>query len=230
MAKITPKDYAKEYKEQESLTAGYQTPPDGTYEVVNVSMNRLKIRTKTGRVMNMLNITAHVLKCIEAHDKDGAVDGKEFEGKNASFSLFAEWQREDGTPDRRSMALMSCLGAACGQTEEWDPDNDGDLIRATTGVPYLLKFETRERKTDSGEVRKDINVREFKHLSGESKKRHMSAPDWKKLVGEPSSRMKELKDFSQPKDGEHKAGKKDVVRKMESGAPQHEDDPFEELG
>lgn len=179
--KITPKAHADTYDKQKELSS-FSLPPKGTYDVVNVAAQRQLIGQGTPKI----RIRAHVLAAVESGDGN---PGAAFVGRTFPLDLWANWEKA------ANVQRISWLGIACGQTEDWDPDNDADLVKAVTGTPYRITFDIK-RGTYQGKPTEDLQVLECKQLGAAAREKYTKAPDWKATVGDPGERMLEEKDFT----------------------------------
>lgn len=184
--KLNPKDSQDAYQSQNMFAA----PLDGTYHMVGKAIRRETVgQNKTPRV----TITCHILKCV---DGDG---GDEFVGKTFFHSLWWNLDKK-GNVDRANINAL-----AMGNEDPFDPDDDSDLVKVFTGHAFQIKLESRTEEWD-GKQKKRTEVLEVKRLSDETRKKYAALPDWKKIVGDPKSRVLEAKDMS--KKGASAPGKK----------------------
>jgi hypothetical protein len=93
-------------------------------------------------------------------------------------------------------ARLAYLGIACGETSEWDPQNDKALIETITGIPYQIKIEVVQREGRNGKIFHNVDVVETRHLAKQARSKYTKDPDWKKVVGLPADRLLESKDYS----------------------------------
>lgn len=199
MAKINPKNHAEAYHHQKDK-ADFPIPAEGTYIGVNT---KLQIWTlESGK--KKIQLTTHVLDVVDGGDKSWI-------GKTFFQDLWMNWE-SDWNVEQAAM-----VATACGNIEEFDPDNKSDLVRVMTGVPYLLtiKHELNEWK---GQTRKQIRVTERKMIGKDARAKYTNDPDWAKTVGDTASRLIADRGPNDKKDG----GKQDS-KKQETHV---EDDPF----
>lgn len=182
---VNPKKYKDNYdaEKQEAANSGFQMPPSGIYDIVNVAVQKMivgKNHTEKRR------IRAHILGVVELEnggDADGLV------GSSFPFDLW--WNMEKEANARR----LCHLAAACGNADEFDENDDSSLVAAITGVPYRMKLNVRERE-HKGKTLKDADPVYTTHLPKAKRQGYMKDPDFAKLVGAPEDRVLEAKDYS----------------------------------
>lgn len=174
--KINPKEHAETYRKQEAL-GSFAIPPSGTYVVVNTKVTKQVVgQNSTPRLRYKATILAHV-------ESEGG-EGEGFVGKTLSLDLWANWEK------MFNVQRVSHMGIACGQTDAWDPEDPGELVKATTGVPYQLKMVRKESEYQ-GKVRQDAEPVEFKSIGVDARAKYTKSPDWQRTVGSPSDRYED---------------------------------------
>jgi hypothetical protein len=166
--KIDPKKHAKKMDLPE-------IPPEGAYVVVNHKVTRVTIGTGTKKI----EYSARILKTADKKKKDPVAEA--FIGEDISISYWGDFEKEGNQKRIAYLALANhCENA-------FDPDDDTELVFATTGVPYVVNLVHNKKFLDVANV-----VR----IPNESLDKYITDPDFPKIIGEPSSRMKDSKDFS----------------------------------
>ena len=188
MAKMNPKASSDSYKNQQ---AQGEDPVSGVYDVVNIKLQRQIVGVKK---TPKLRVHAHVLAVVDAADAEGA---KKIVGKSFPFDLWMRVLNDDGTLNFNGKRLNH-LAIANGCGDEFDPDEDKDLVKTITGAPYRITIVV-EKKPDSKYAQ--VDAVEFKHLSTEARGKYTKLPDFTKVIGKPEARMLEEKDFSERSGG-----------------------------
>lgn len=173
MAKINPKAYAAQYKDQSALGGGFVLPPKGIYHAVNTILQFQTFEKGTKK----LRIKTHILKAVEG-------GGEAFVSKSFFQDIWWNFDKE-----YNSMRI-SLLGQACtaDAEREWDPDNKEQLIFMITGNPYLIRID-HEEKEYKGKKSVEIRVMETKELSAAERKKYKDNADWNKIVGKKDERL-----------------------------------------
>lgn len=183
--KMNPKNSKDEYRQQAQRGA-FDVPPSGTAIVVNTKIQRQKIgKAGTARVQ----IWTRILEIVVVDEKEHEEDAREWVGKELQQSLW--WNLEK--PGNVSRA--NCMAIACDHMDAWDSDVDADLVKAMTGVPYLLKWRRKEEEFQ-GQKRFNIDVYATEQISSAKRKEFTGAPDWLKIAGAPDARLQPFKDFT----------------------------------
>lgn len=172
--KIVPKQHKEAYGAQEKR-GSFDVPPDGVYHVVNVKLKRTEIGAKSTPVVK---VATKILAVVSVEDPALAADAKSWVGKIVTQDMWWDLSKK-GNQER-----VACMGIAHGQMDEWDPDNDGQLVLACTGIPYQMKSQ---RKVQGDFI--NLNVLATQVLGPEKRKEYTSAPDWSKTIGDQAQRM-----------------------------------------
>lgn len=168
--KISPKQSEEAYKNQNK----FGRPPPGTYHMVGKALQKSLVGEKQ---TPKLTIKCHILKCVDG-------EGAESVGKTFYLDLWWNLQKK-GNVDKAGIVAL-----AMGNEEEFDPENDADLVRVYTGHAFQVRLEERDNEYQ-GKVTKQIEVTECTKLSVETRKKYAAQPDWKQIIGDPKSRMEE---------------------------------------
>jgi len=202
--KINPKSHKEAYTAQEKR-GSFDVPPDGVYHVVNTKLKRTEIGAKSTPVVK---VSTRILAVVSVEYPAMAGEAKSWVGKNVGQDMWWDLSKK-GNQER-----VACMGIAHGQMDEWDPDNDAQLVTAATGVPYQMKSQ---RKVQGDFI--NLNVLATQQLSKEKRAEYTNAPDWKQLVGDPAQRMvNEVK------------GKKTNGNGKPAQTRVQDDDPFRDAG
>lgn len=208
MAMINPKEHADAYKHQEELNT-QRFPPSGTYHVVNTTLQYQIIGEKRTR---KLHVRPVILACIEG-------EGKAWVGKNFGLDMWTDFSKN------ANAQRMSFMGIACGQTEAWDPEDNGQLAKAICGVPYQIKIDVKDKDVN-GKTYADLQVIKVDQLSKEARSKYTSSPDWAKFDTGKAERWLKEKDFSQGKGGGGTRSEDSHHHSSSGSVRQH--DPFAE--
>ena len=212
MAKMNPKSSSDSYKNQQAQN---EDPVSGVYDVVNVKLQRQIVGAKK---TPKLRVHAHVLAVVDAADAEGA---KKIVGKSFPFDLWMRVLNDDGTLNFNGKRLNH-LAIANGCGDEFDPDEDADMVKTVTGVPYRITIVV-EKKPDSKYAQ--VDAVEFRHLSTDARGKYTKLPDFAKVIGKPEARMLEQKDFSGGGHGSRKpAAQEEVAQEQDAFAD--DDLPF----
>lgn len=180
--KIQPKKYQEAYGKQEER-GNFEVPPTGTYLVVNTKLQHQKVGDKqTPKVQ----VFTHILEVVATDDPNELAEAKEWTGQEVQQSLWWDLTKK-GNQER-----VACMGIACGQMDEWDPEDDKQLVKTITGVPYQIKARRKEEEY-LGKKRLNFDVMATQAIAQDKRKQFASAPDWIKVIGDPSTRMMEAK-------------------------------------
>lgn len=215
--KIIPKHHKDVYNKQEER-GSFDVPPTGTYIVVNTKLQHQTIgENNTPRVQ----VWSRILAVVETEDPAQMDEAKEWRGKDLQQSLW--WNLEK----RGNQERVACMGIACGQMDEWDPEVDSQLVKAITGIPYQLKGNKREEEY-KGQARVNFNVLATQQLSADKRKEFTSAPDWSKTVGDIASRMVP-KESSGKKGGGGGGGSRSSTSSSKDTSKVQDVDPFGDM-
>lgn len=223
MAKINVRQHTDGYKEQKNFDR--VTPVDGTYDVVNVKYGFQKVGA---RGTEKCRIITHVLRVVEAQDADGAkaMVGHTF-GQDIWWNLFKEG--DESQLNYNGQRLVN-LAIACGCDSEFDPEDRDGLGKLICGTPYRIKIAIESQRGSNGKDFYNVNVSEVKHFNAEGRKKYMSAPDWKKIVGNPAECRMEDQDYStggkSDGGGSGKASSSSRKGSDDDLAPTQDADPF----
>jgi hypothetical protein len=212
--RIAPKSYKDVYQSQETR-GQFQLPPSGTYHAVNVRIERQEIGSKgTKRVQ----VWTRFLAVIEVDDTGDANEAKSWIGKDTTQSLWWDLSKK-GNQER-----VACMAIANGCMDEFDPDNDNELVGAITGVPYQIKGVLKDEEWE-GKKNRNWNVLATQAIGASDRKKYMDAPDWKKTAGDASSRMT-VSDKRSGGGGNKSNGSSSTGRSSEQGVDPFGDIPF----
>lgn len=175
---IKPKEHKDAYRAQEDR-GSFEVPPSGTYLGVNIKLQRQKVGEKQTPV---LKVWTRFLSVIETEDPAQMDDAKTWMGKDVQQSLWWDLTKK-GNQER-----VACMGIACGMMDEWDPNDDKQIVSVITGIPYQIKAQRKEEEYQ-GKKRINFNVQATQTLSVDKRKEFTSAPDWSKTIGAPADRM-----------------------------------------
>lgn len=172
--KISPKQSEEAYKNQNK----FGRPPPGTYHMVGKALQKSLVGEKQ---TPKLTIKCHILKAVDGGDDAAAQVGKTF-----YFDLWWNLEKK-GNIDKAGIVAL-----AMGNEEEFDTNNDADLVRVYTGHAFQVRLEERENEWN-GKTTKQIEVVECTKLSVETRKKYAAQPDWKSIIGDPKNRIEEEK-------------------------------------
>lgn len=194
---FNPNKHKDKYEEDQG-GSDFAQPVEGTFDIVNVALQRQKIG-KHGTPK--LRVTAHVLRVVEAENKEGA---KAMVGQLMGLDLWMTLQKS------YNAEKFSFMCIANGVDQEFDEEDDRSLVEAITGTPYRIRIGVT--KVERGKGKKpifDVEIQETKHLSSAARKKYAGLPDWSKVVGDKDQRMKAEKDYTPKKndgDGDGEGG------------------------
>jgi hypothetical protein len=175
----TFKDSYSTEKQAGNGGGSFELPDSGEYEIAVTRIQRMRVGA---RGTPKVRFRAIVLGATEERLRG-------FIGKSFPFDLW--WNLEKDANARR----LAYLCAACGVTSPFDPDNDHELAKATTGVPFKIKIEIEEKEF-GGRVRKDVRVLWTTHLPKARREKLASDPGFSKAVGRLEERVLEFRDYS----------------------------------
>lgn len=185
---LNPNDFKESYAKQDQKDSDRTEPVSGSYEVVNVKLQHQIVGQSATK---KLKVIARVLKVVSSDESEKAA--KMVHG-TFGFDLWFDLTK------KFNAERLAHLGIACGETENWDPTDDGVLVSTITGVPYLIKIMVSERETRSGKKFHNVELLETKHIGKEQRTKYMKTPDWKKIIGSPEDRLLKFRDWSTPAD------------------------------
>lgn len=149
----------------------------GAYILLNVELTRKSVgENATPKVA----VKTYVMAAYKPENKDAVAS-------NFHHDLWANWTKAFNAQKLSHMIMAHGNDA---MLENFDPDDDKELVAAITGVPYAGKVEVKSRR-DGGKEYSDIELLEVKALNPAKRKELMDAPDFKKLAGLVEERMKQ---------------------------------------
>jgi hypothetical protein len=166
-------------EKQAGGNGSFELPEPGEYAV---AVSRLQRMCVGARGTPKVRFRAVIL---------GAEDERlrSYVGKSFPFDLW--WNLEKDGNARR----LAYLCAACGVVSPFDPNDDHELAKATTGVPFKIKIEIEEKEF-GGRVRKDVRVLWTTHLAKPRREKLASDPGFAKVMGRLEDRVLEAKDYT----------------------------------